>query len=120
MLSAFTIVSDDLETELVPLEGDEEGAGSFLGIICSQLDLDNLDASDERTMKARRVKSKHFCLQETNMLKTTVRRCLESSPLTFQSSSFREFVPADKLSNVRELPTSLFEERCVNGRQGII
>jgi len=54
------------------------------------------------------------------MLKTTVRRCLESSPLTFQSSSFREFVPADKLSNVRELPTSLFEERCVNGRQGII
>ncbi|KAJ7006539.1 hypothetical protein NC653_005789 [Populus alba x Populus x berolinensis] len=93
-----------IELTLESVEGDEEGAGSFLGIICSQLDLDNLDASEERTMKARRVKSKHFCLQETNMLNTIVRRCLESSPLTFQSSSFREFVPADMLSNIAQEP----------------
>ncbi|XVE95576.1 hypothetical protein REPUB_Repub02eG0110300 [Reevesia pubescens] len=52
--------------KLVPLEGDEEGVGSFVGSICSQYSLGNLDAF-ERTMKARRVKNKHLFLQETNM-----------------------------------------------------
>lgn len=66
---AFKALEDDLDRELVPLEGEEEGHGSFLGSICSQYSLGNLDAS-ERTMKARRVKSKHLCLQEPNMLNT--------------------------------------------------
>lgn len=29
-------VEDDLLIELVPLEGEEEGSGSFFGSICSQ------------------------------------------------------------------------------------
>lgn len=57
--------------EFVPLEGDEEGVGSFLGSICCQQSLGNLDAS-ERTMKATRVKSKHLCLQEPDMLNNTL------------------------------------------------
>ncbi|XWS21705.1 hypothetical protein CRYUN_Cryun30bG0077400 [Craigia yunnanensis] len=66
LLSVLTAFDVDVVTELVPLEGDEEGVGSFLGSICSQYSLGNLDAS-ERTMKARRVKTKHLCLQETTM-----------------------------------------------------
>ncbi|CAL5414616.1 unnamed protein product [Camellia sinensis] len=61
---------DDVAIEFVPLEGDEEGLGSFLGSICSQYPLGNLDAfATERTMKARiRVLSKHWCLQQPDML----------------------------------------------------
>lgn len=57
---------------MVPLDGEEEGVGSFLGNICFQYPLGNLEASDDemRRKKARRVKSKYFCIQETNMLKT--------------------------------------------------
>jgi len=29
-------VEDDEDTEFVPLEGEEEGLGSFFGSICSQ------------------------------------------------------------------------------------
>lgn len=64
---AFQAVEDDVVKELVPFEGDEEGEGSFFGSICSQYSFGSLDAS-ERTRKARRVKSKHLCLQEPNML----------------------------------------------------
>ncbi|GKU87789.1 hypothetical protein SLEP1_g2130 [Rubroshorea leprosula] len=67
LLSILTEVEDDVVRELVPLEGEEEGMGSFLGSICCQLG--NLDAS-ERTKKARRVKSKHLSLQEPNMMNT--------------------------------------------------
>ncbi|XVF39209.1 hypothetical protein PTKIN_Ptkin01aG0017000 [Pterospermum kingtungense] len=68
VLSVLTAFDVDVVSELVPLEGDEEGAGSFLGSICSQYSLGNLDASDERTVKARIVKkNKHLCFQETNM-----------------------------------------------------
>lgn len=55
--------------ELVPLEGEEGGEGSFLGSICSQYSLGNLDAS-ERTRKVRTLKSKHLCHQEPSMLNT--------------------------------------------------
>ena len=58
--------TDDVDTEFVPLEGDEDGEGSFLGNICSQLG--NLVASADRRMKARRGKSKHLFLQEPYML----------------------------------------------------
>ncbi|KAF5942396.1 hypothetical protein HYC85_020038 [Camellia sinensis] len=60
----------DIAIEFVPLEGDEEGLGSCLGSICSPYPLGNLDVSaTERTMKARiRVMSKHWCLQQPDML----------------------------------------------------
>lgn len=35
-LSFFKVVEDDEDAEFVPLEGEEEGVGSFLGSICSQ------------------------------------------------------------------------------------
>ena len=64
-LVSMAVEEDDV-TEFVPLEGDEEGIGSFLGSICSQYDLGNLEAS-ERTMKARRLKNKHLYLQELDI-----------------------------------------------------
>ena len=67
----------------MPLEGDEEGEGSFLGSICSKYSLGNLEAS-ERTMKARRVKNRHLCLQEPNMLINTTEESLRFDPLTFE------------------------------------
>lgn len=70
-------VEEDIVTEFVPLEGDDLGVGSFFGIICSQYPLGNLDAS-ERTMKARRLKSKHLCLQEPDML-STLEKCSDPS-----------------------------------------
>lgn len=48
----------------MPLEGEEEGVGNFLGNICSQYFLGTLDASDA-TVNATRViiaKSKHLCI----------------------------------------------------------
>lgn len=47
----------------MPLEGADEGVGSFLGSICSQDPLGNLDASD-KTMKAKRVTSNNLCFIE--------------------------------------------------------
>jgi len=54
-------------TEFVPLEGEEEGEGNFLGNICSQYSLGNLEPC-ERTRIARRVKSKQWCFQEAFMI----------------------------------------------------
>jgi hypothetical protein len=68
-------LEDDADIELVPLEGDEEGEGSFFGSICSQYSFGNLDAC-ERTMKASSVKSKHLCLQEPNMLNILFRKLM--------------------------------------------
>ena len=64
---------DEVETELVPLDGEEEGAGSFLGIICSHNPSGNLDPSDTTT-KTRRVKSKQWFLQEPNMVMMKLRK----------------------------------------------
>ena len=59
-----------VNTEFVPLEGEEEGEGSFLGSICCQHSLGNLDPSN-RTTKESRVKTKNLCLQEPNMMMST-------------------------------------------------
>ena len=109
--SVSTALEDEVLAEFVPLEGEEEGEGSFLGIICSHEG--NLDAS-ERTKKARtRLKSKHLCLQEPDMLTTTPR----SAQKSFQRRALDRFLAADTLSTVLSLPTCLFEERCASGRQ---
>ena len=55
--------------ELVPLEGEEGGEGSFLGSICSQYSLGNLDAS-ERARRVRKLKRKTLCHLELSMLNT--------------------------------------------------
>ena len=73
------------ETEFVPLEGDEEGEGSFFGSICSQYSLGNLDPCD-RTTNASRVKSKHWCLQEPIMMMNSITPTQEmhrAPPLAF-------------------------------------
>lgn len=54
----------------MPLEGEDGGVGSFLGNICSQNSLGNLEASDDDEIRRmKKEKSKNFCLRETNMLK---------------------------------------------------
>lgn len=60
----------DEERELVPLEGAEDGDGSFfLGIICSQLiAFGNLDASGVKTRPIIKLNITHFCLQEHCMI----------------------------------------------------
>lgn len=77
IVSAFTAVEDDVDTTFVPLEGAEEGEGSFLGSICWKEEAlgHNLDASadddEERTMKAitrTRGKRKLLCLKEADIL----------------------------------------------------
>lgn len=54
---------DVVAMELVPLEG-EEGEGSFLGSICCQYSLGNLDASERRRKVIRKLKSKPLCHPE--------------------------------------------------------
>ncbi|MBA0738136.1 hypothetical protein Gogos_011544, partial [Gossypium gossypioides] len=84
LISVLTAFAVDVVTELVPLEGDEDGVGNFLGSICSQYSLGNLDDS-ERTMKARREMPGEL-------------------HLTFKHG-FRRCVAADMLSNLWRLPT---------------
>ena len=50
-------------TEFVPLEGAEDGVGSFLGIICSHDAFGSLEAWAE-TMKAKRHNINNWCFQE--------------------------------------------------------
>lgn len=68
---SFWSISTALEeavTEFVPLDGAEDGVGSFLGSICSQLyALGNLVPSETKT-RASKLKTKHLCLQETVMM----------------------------------------------------
>ncbi|KAI3736685.1 hypothetical protein L2E82_26642 [Cichorium intybus] len=46
------MVASEFVTELVPLEGAEEGVGNFLGSICSQLiSFGNLDVASEKARK---------------------------------------------------------------------
>ncbi|KAI3460541.1 hypothetical protein Pfo_017204 [Paulownia fortunei] len=93
------MVFEDVVTEFVPLEGAEEGEGSFLGSICSQLyALGNLDASDMK-MRARKLRTRHLCLQEHDMM---------NAPKTSQSLFYLPGVAllgslfeADMLSNLR-------------------
>jgi len=80
-------------TEFVPLEGEEEGEGSFFGNICSQYSFGNLDPS-ERITKARRVKSKHWCLQDPFMIVCSVtltEKCNEPSPLALKIAALERF-----------------------------
>ena len=60
---------DNAVKELVPLEGDEEGVGSFLGSICFQYSLGNLEPCERKMKAKRRVKSKHLYLQEPNIFR---------------------------------------------------
>lgn len=66
-------VEDDLLIELVPLEGEEEGSGSFFGSICSQWTWGNLEASETSRRTETRAKNMHFCLHKTNDAILTVR-----------------------------------------------
>ncbi|CAJ1974300.1 unnamed protein product [Sphenostylis stenocarpa] len=66
-MSDSEAVEEVASTEFVPPEGEEEGEGSFLGSICSQKSLGNLDPSD-RTTKARRVKNNNWCLQKPDIM----------------------------------------------------
>ena len=107
IVSAFTAVEDDVDTAFVPLEGAEEGEGSFLGSICWKEEAlgHNLDASadddEERTMKAitrTRVKRKLLCLKEADILMMEYRlhmRWVQRPEFNFErcdiSISFREF-----------------------------
>jgi len=59
-------VEENLLTELVPLEGAEEGTGSFFGSICSQWTWGNLEASDTSTRNEKIAKKRHICLHKTN------------------------------------------------------
>lgn len=81
---------DDVVTELVPLEGDDEGVGSFLGSICFQYSLGNLEPC-ERTIEARRrVRSKHLCIQEPNMFRLVLHSMInghEGRELSFNSQT---------------------------------
>lgn len=51
----------------MPLEGADDGVGSFLGIICSQDAFGSLEASEE-TMKAKRHNINNLCFQELTMM----------------------------------------------------
>ncbi|TKY56065.1 Wall-associated receptor kinase 2 [Spatholobus suberectus] len=118
-LSFFVVEEEEGATEFVPLEGEEEGEGNLFGNICSQYSFGNLDPSD-RTTKARRVKSKHWYLQEPVMMMSSVtltQQVHRALPFGFQNISFRELLVADMFSNVGSLPTCLFGKGCVNGRQ---
>lgn len=67
----------------MPLDGEEEGVGNFLGNICSQYSLGTLDASDA-TVNATRViitNSKHLCLfQEADDMFESDQRNGQSHP----------------------------------------
>ncbi|QHO29872.1 hypothetical protein S83_024756 [Arachis hypogaea] len=64
-LSAFIAVDVVVNTELVPLEGEDEGEGSFFGSIWSQYSFGNLDpCDDDRTQNASRVNTNNLCLQQ--------------------------------------------------------
>ncbi|KAL6954108.1 hypothetical protein U1Q18_049680, partial [Sarracenia purpurea var. burkii] len=71
----------EVVTEFVPLEGDEEGEGVLLGSICFQYPCGNFDVSESK-MKTRRLKSKHLCLQETDMLNCSLEMNAQSPPLS--------------------------------------
>lgn len=55
---------DAVAMEFVPLEGADDGVGSFLGIICSQDAFGNLEASEETMKKAIRHNINNLCFQE--------------------------------------------------------
>jgi len=61
-------VEEVANTEFVPPEGEEEGEFSFLGSICSQKSLGNLEPSDSITTKARRVKNNNWCLHKPGIM----------------------------------------------------
>lgn len=63
-------MDDVVDKEFVPLEGEEDGEGNFLGSICSQYSLGNLVPSD-RKRRASRVKIKYLYLQDPSMMTTT-------------------------------------------------
>jgi len=71
LISDLEAVEEVASTEFVPPEGEEEGGCSFLGSICFQKFLGNLDPSD-RTTKARRVKNSKWCLQKPGMMTTDI------------------------------------------------
>lgn len=50
----------------MPLEGEEEGIGSFFGSICSQWTWGNLEASDTSIRSEKRAKNMYIRLHKTN------------------------------------------------------
>lgn len=122
------------DTELVPLEGEDEGLGNFLGNIWSHNALGILAASTSSsgcTMKAtRRERIRKFLLQESDMFPVSV--LIKSWELGILSEQkelaepcgrpfyFKER-PSDRsktrLSIMRRGDNCLFQERWFNGRQ---
>lgn len=63
------MVASESVTELVPLEGADEGVGNFLGSICSQLiSFGNLEVASEKARKVTMLNNKNLYLQDPNML----------------------------------------------------
>lgn len=73
------MVLEEVDTVLVPLEGDDDGVGSFLGSICSQEALGCLEACD-RTIRANRLNSKNLCFKEHNMIMMMMKKNKNNMP----------------------------------------
>nr|GEW83642.1 hypothetical protein [Tanacetum cinerariifolium] len=68
-LRSVSAVVCELVTVFVPLDGADEGVGSFFGSICSQLtSFGNLDVASDRARKVIMLNNKILCLHAPNMM----------------------------------------------------